>query len=180
MIIQVLNVKRNCTRYGGPMLTDGSTGELFCQRCGNVVERIEDFCPEQRSFVDDPNDKSRTGTPNSLAIHDRGLATTIGSESRDATGKSLSASMKQDMRQLRIWDSRSQTHEKADRSLRAAFMELDKLRDKLTLSDPVIERAAGIYRKAVGKGMVRGRSILDVIGAATYAACRDIGTSRTQ
>lgn len=178
--MQVLNVKRSCTRCGGPMLTDGSTGEQFCQHCGNVVvERIEDFRSEQRSFVDDPNDKSRTGTPNSLAIHDRGLATTIGSEGRDATGKSLSSSMKQDMRRLRIWDSRSQTQEKAGRNLRVAFMELDKLKDKLTLSDSIIERAAHIYRKAVGKGLVRGRSILDVIGASAYAACRDTGTPRT-
>lgn len=162
------------------MLTDGSTGERFCQHCGNVVvERIEDPRAEQRSFADSSSDKSRTGAPNSLAIHDRGLATTIGSEGRDAAGKSLSASMKQDMRRLRIWDSRSQTQEKAGRSLRAAFMELDKLKDKLTLSDSVIERAAQIYRKAAGKGLVRGRSVLDVIGAATYAACRDTGTPRT-
>ncbi len=180
MVMQVLNLKRSCIRCGGAMLTDGSTGEQFCQSCGNVViERIEDYRPEQRSFVDDPTDKSRTGTPNSLAIHDRGLATTIGSATKDAAGKSLSASMKQDMHRLRIWDSRSQTHEKAGRNLRVAFMELNKLRDKLTLSDMIIERAAHIYRKAVGKGLVRGRSILDVIAASAYAACRDTGTPRT-
>jgi transcription initiation factor TFIIB len=162
------------------MLTDGSTGERFCQSCGIViVERIEDFRPERRLFADDTNDKSRTGAPNSLAIHDRGLATTIGSESRDASGKALSISMKQNMRRLRIWDGRSQTHENASRNLKFAFMELDKLKDKLTLSDAIIEKAAHIYRKAVGKSLVRGRSIPGVIGAAAYAACRDTGTPRT-
>lgn len=178
--MQVLNVNRSCSRCGGPMLTDGSTGERFCQSCGNVVvERIEDFRAERRSFTDDSTDKSRTGSPNSLAIHDRGLATTIGSEGKDATGKSLSATMKQDMRRLRIWDSRSQSHESAGRNLKVAFMELDKLKDKLTLSDTIIEKAAHIYRKAVGKNLVRGRSIHGVIGASAYAACRDTGTPRT-
>lgn len=180
MIMQTLKINCNCSRCGGSMLTDGSTGERFCQSCGIViVERIEDFRPERRLFADDTNDKSRTGAPNSLAIHDRGLATTIGSESRDASGKALSISMKQNMRRLRIWDGRSQTHENASRNLKFAFMELDKLKDKLTLSDAIIEKAAHIYRKAVGKSLVRGRSIPGVIGAAAYAACRDTGTPRT-
>lgn len=162
------------------MLTDGSTGERFCQKCGNVVvERIDDARPERRSFVEDQNDRSRTGSPNSLAIHDRGLATTISNVGKDASGKSLSVSMKHDMRRLRIWDGRSQTHESADKNLKAAFMELAKLKDKLTLSDSIIEKTAHIYRKAVGKGLVRGRSIPGVLGAATYAACRDSGIPRT-
>jgi len=177
--MQVLNVKSGCTRCGGSMLTDGSTGERFCQKCGNViVENIEDSRPERRFISDDSSDNSRTGTPNSLAIHDRGLATTIGSTSKDATGKSLSSVMQQDMRRLRIWDNRSQS-EKTGRNLRAAFMELGKLKDKLTLSDAVIEKAAFIYRKAVGKGLVRGRSIPHVLAASAYAACRDSGTPRT-
>lgn len=162
------------------MLTDGSTGEQFCQKCGNViVERIVDSRQERRSFSDDLNDKSRTGSPSSLAIHDRGLATTIGRESTDATGKSLSVSMKQNMRRLRTWDSRSQVQQNTSKNLRTAFIELDKLKDKLTLSDPIIQRAAHIYRKAVGKKLVRGRSIPEIIGAAAYAACRSTETPRT-
>lgn len=180
MIMQVLNFEHGCARCGGPILTDSDTGERFCKNCGNViVERIEDSRSERRSFTDDLNDKSRTGAPNSLAIHDRGLATTIGIENRDVTGRSLSASMKQDMRRLRIWDSRSQTNASSVRNLKIAFMELDKLKDKLTLSDAIIENAAHIYRKAVGKGLVRGRSIQGIIGAAAYAACRDAETPRT-
>jgi len=177
--MQTLDLGLKCTRCGGSVLTDGSTGEQFCQKCGNVIiERIEDLRPERRSFASDPVDNSRTGAPNSLAIHDRGLATIIGSSNKDASGKSLSSTTKQSMQRLRIWDSRSQT-DATGRSLRAAFMELDKLKDKLTLTDSIIERAAHIYRKAVAKGLVRGRSILEVIGASAYAACRDTETPRT-
>jgi transcription initiation factor TFIIB len=70
-------------------------------------------------------------------------------------------------------------HESVDKNLRTAFMELSKLKDKLTLSDAIIEKTALIYRKALGKDLVRGRSIPGVLGAATYAACRDSGTPRT-
>jgi transcription initiation factor TFIIB len=162
------------------MLTDEATGERFCRSCGNVVvERVEDSRPERRSFVEDHDNKSRTGSPSSLAIHDKGLATMIGRENNDSSGKSLTTSMKHDMKRLRIWDSRSQTQASADKNLKAAFLELAKLKDKLTLSDAIIERTAHIYRKAVGKDLVRGRSIPGVLGAATYAACRDFGTPRT-
>jgi transcription initiation factor TFIIB len=45
-----------------------------------------------------------------------------------------------------------------DRNLRQAFSELDRLVDKLNVSDVVVERSAYIYRKALEKGLVRGRS----------------------
>lgn len=177
--MQILNTRGSCTRCGGLVLTDSSTGEQFCQKCGNVIlEIVEDSRPERRSFLDDSANNSRTGAPNSLAIHDRGLATTIGNTGKDSAGKSLSSVMRQDMRRLKIWDARSQTESKG-RSLRAAFIELDKLKDKLTLTDAIVEKAALIYRKAVRKGLVRGRSIPHVLAAAAYAACRDAGTPRT-
>jgi len=178
--MQALNIGDSCKRCKGLVLTDAATGERWCQSCGNViVEHVEESSSTHSLFVDNHDDRSRTGTPNSLAIHDRGLATIIGNVSKDASGKSLSVSMKNNIRRLRIWDSRSQTREHVDRNLRLAFLELDKLKDKLTLSDAVIEKTAHIYRKAVGKGLVRGRSIQGVLGAATYAACRDTGTPRT-
>ncbi len=180
MIMQTLNIDDSCKRCKGLVLTDVATGERCCQSCGNViVERIEESSSTRSSFASSTDDKSRTGTPNSLAIHDRGLATIISNGNKDASGKSLSVSMKNNIRRLRIWDGRSQAHEHADRNLRLAFLELDKLKDKLTLSDAVIEKTAHIYRKAVGKGLVRGRSIQGVLGAAAYAACRDTGTPRT-
>jgi transcription initiation factor TFIIB len=163
------------------MLTDNVTGEMFCGGCGFVIsERIEEAGPEWRSFSkDEYNDRSRTGSPTSLAIHDRGLATIIDHVNMDATGKPLSASMKSTIKRLRTWDSRSQAHESADRNFRQAFSDLGRLKDKLALSDALIEKTAYIYRKALEKGLVRGRSIPGVIAAALYAACRDSGTPRT-
>ncbi|MCK4581715.1 transcription initiation factor IIB, partial [Candidatus Bathyarchaeota archaeon] len=66
-----------------------------------------------------------------------------------------------------------------DRNLSHAMTELSRLSDKLHIPKPVKERAAVIYRKALEKGLVRGRSISAISAASLYAACRVTGTPRT-
>src|SRR5579883_681873 len=182
-----LNLRRaglvdRCPRCaGGPMVVDNAGGELFCSNCGYVVkEKIAELGPEWRAFSsEEKNERAHTGLPASLAMHDMGLATVIGTVDRDASGKSLPASMKATIERLRTWDGRSQVHEPVDRNLRQAFSELDRLADKLNVSDAVIEKAAYVYRKALERGLIRGRSISALIAASLYAACRDTETPRT-
>jgi transcription initiation factor TFIIB len=57
--------------------------------------------------------------------------------------------------------------------------ELDRLSDKVYIPPPIKEKAAVTYRKALDKGLVRGRSIAAIAAAALYAACRGTGTPRT-
>ncbi len=171
-----------CPRCGrGPMVIDTSGGELACSSCGLVIkEKLEEVGPEWRAFSkEDKDEKIHTGAPSSLAIHDKGLATVIGAGGRDASGRALSSSMKAAIERLRTWDGRSQVYEPADRNLRQAFNELDRLSDKLNLSDVVVEKAAYIYRRALERGLIRGRSISCLISASLYAACRDTSTPRT-
>ena len=162
------------------MIMDTPGGELYCSNCGFVVkDKIEETGPEWRSFSNERDDRSRAGLPTSVAMHDMGLATIIGGENRDAAGKSLSGSMKSTVERLRTWDRRSQVHESADRNLRQAFSELHRFSDKLTVSEAVTEKAAYIYRKALERNLVRGRSITAIIAASLYAACRDGEIPRT-
>lgn len=180
-MVNKVDRKLRCPRCAqGSLLTDHDTGENFCGKCGYVVtqESVESG-PEWRSFSKEDEGKSRAGVPTSLAMHDMGLATIIGQTDKDASGKPLSSSMKNTIERLRTWDSRSQVHEPADRNFRQAFSELSRLKDKLALGDAVIEKAAYIYRKAIEKGLVRGRSISALIASALYAACRDTETPRT-
>jgi transcription initiation factor TFIIB len=53
------------------------------------------------------------------------------------------------------------------------------MKEKLSLSDAIVEKAAYIYRKALEKKLVRGRSIQGLIAATLYASCRESGTPRT-
>jgi len=181
MVNLIPGIKQRCLRCGKTeLITDTETGEIFCAGCGFVLsDHIENTDPERRSFSDDRINKARTGSGTSLAIHDKGLSTIISPTNKDATGKPLSGSMKNTIERLRIWDNRSQVHEPIDLNFRRAFSELHRLKDKLSLSDSVLEKAAYIYRKALDKKLVRGRSISAMIGSSLYAACREVETPRT-
>ncbi len=180
MVNLISDIKQSCLRCGKKaLITDTETGEIFCGGCGFVLsERIENPGPERRSFSDDIVSRERTGVGTSLAIHDQGLSTVINPTNRDATGKPISNSMKKTLKRLRTWDGRSQ-NEPMDRNFRQAFSELYRVKDKLSLSDSIIEKAAYIYRKALDKKLVRGRSISAMMGSALYAACRETNTPRT-
>ena len=163
------------------IVTDQNTEELFCGKCGLVInDKITDTNAEWRSFSKEGGvDPTRTGAPTSLMIHDMGLSTIINPQNKDASGKPLSTSMKTTIQRLRTWDSRSQANSSSDKNLRQALSEMSKLKDKLALTDVVLEKAAYIYRKALEKKLVRGRSIQGLVAACVYAACRDTETPRT-
>ena len=55
--------------------------------------------------------------------------------------------MRSTMERLRTWDFRTQTYTSKDRSLTRAFGELNRLKDKLGLSDAVVEKAATFIEK---------------------------------
>ena len=162
------NLIQKCQSCGKRnFVTDNETGEVFCKRCGYVV-------PEQANEVNlIPYDveECKTGSPTSLAKHDMGLSTVIGSANTDATGKPLSTSMRNHVKKLKLHDSRSLGNS-SDRSLKIAFNFLWRLKDKLTLPNLVVDDAEYIYRKVVEKNLVRGRSVTGMMAAATYAACR--------
>ena len=177
---QQLSKKQSCPRCGkNKVITDEETGEMFCGKCGFVIiDRVDNLGPE-RTFSDSNSNKSRTGDRTSLTRHDQGLSTIINPINKDSSGNPLSTSMKSSIKRLRIWDSRSRTKNSADRNLQHALGELLKMKEKLTLSDAIVEKAAYIYRKALEKKLVRGRSISALIAATLYAACRESGTPRT-
>jgi transcription initiation factor TFIIB len=146
-----------------------------------ITEKSEDITnPERRAFTaEERNEKARTGAPTSLARHDRGLATIISSTDRDASGQKLDAYTYSLFKRLRTWDSRTHRHSSTDRNLWQAFSHLSTLKDKLGLSDAIVEKTAYFYRKAEERGLTRGRTIAGILAAAVYIACREMGTSRT-
>src|ERR671933_1388373 len=164
----------------GRPITDTESGELVCSDCGLVFsEKASENRPEWRNFESGNNDKARTGPPISLAQHDMGLNTVIGRTNKDSSGQKIDPFMHSTMQRLRTWDFRSQAHTSTDRNLIRAFSELGRQRDKLGLSDAMIDKTAYIYRKALAKGLVRGRSTSAILAAAIYIACREMGAVRS-
>ncbi len=163
------------------LLHDYDTGETICGDCGLVLyEQMLDKGPEWRAFTQQEKaSRSRVGMPTSYSVHDKGLSTTISQIDRDAYGRKLPLSTRLQMWRLRKWQIRSRVHSSSDRNLAQAMGELERLSAKVNISPPIKEKAAVVYRKALDKGLVRGRSINAIAAAALYAACRKSGSPRT-
>jgi transcription initiation factor TFIIB len=160
---------------------DSDTSEAVCSSCGMVVkDNIESMGPEWRSYSgEDIESKSRTGMPSSLAFHDMGLSTFISYSNVDANGVAISAEQRSKVQRMRRWNKISSNNRSYHRNLKNAFAMLSTIKDKLSLSDMLIEKAAYNYRKALDKKIIKGRSIRALIVAAVYAACRDLAVPRT-
>jgi transcription initiation factor TFIIB len=163
------------------LVHDYDTGETICGACGLVLyEQMLDKGPEWRAFThEEKASRSRVGGPTSYSIHDKGLSTAISQVDRDAFGRKLPLSTRLQMWRLRKWQIRSRVHSSIDRNLAQAMAELERLSGKVSISPPIKEKAAVIYRKALDKALVRGRSINAIAAAALYAACRKSGSPRT-
>jgi len=163
------------------LIHDYDSGETICGDCGLVLfEQTLDKGPEWRAFtLQEKASRSRVGMPTSYSIHDKGLSTSISQVDRDAFGRKLSIATRLQMWRLRKWQIRSRIHSSIDRNLAQAMAELERLSGNANISPPIKEKAALAYRKALDKGLVRGRSINAVVAAALYAACRKSGSPRT-
>lgn len=166
---------------GYTIIFDMVSSEYVCSSCGCVASD-KYFNTEQSSGYSSRSgfsDRSRTGMPESLAIHHKGLSTLIGMGDTDARGKALEPSQRLKMQRLRTWNNRSQLNDSISRNLEKALKFLNNFGDKLYLSQAVMESAAYIYRKAAIKKLAKGRSTLGLVGAALYAACRETATPKT-
>ena len=163
-------------------VTDPECGEIVCSNCGMVIsEKIEDTNHQERraSTLEEADKRARTGAPSSLARHDMGLSTIIGKENRDARGQLIDTAMRSKIERLRTWDLRTRMSKSGDKNLVRAFEQLDRIKEKLGLSDIVSEKAAYIYRKVHERGIIRGRTIDGILAAAVYSAGREMETART-
>jgi len=170
------------------LIRDHSRAELVCKNCGLVIdENLIDYGPEWRAFDSDQREKrARTGAPMTYTIHDKGLSTMISWQNRDSYGKSIPTRNRAQLYRLRKWQRRVRISDSTERNLATALSGLDRLasslslprtvRDSgldrlassLSLPRTVRETAAMIYRKAVLKKLIRGRSIEGVTAASLY------------
>lgn len=171
-----------CTECRSELIIfDVVSNELVCSSCGCVAsDKYYNNEPSgPYSAQSEFRNRSRTGMPESLAIHHKGLSTLIGVGDTDARGKALEPAQKVKIQRLRTWNNRSQLNDSISRNLEKALKFLNNFGDKLYLSQAVVESAAYIYRKAAIKKLAKGRSTLGLVGAALYAACRETATPKT-
>ena len=160
------------------IIHDFTSGEIYCKSCGIIIEQKTSDQSHDVSY-DYANDNRRTGMPTSISIHDFGLSTVIGHVNKDVKGNRISPETITTIRRIRVQDRRSQLQKSTDANFRIAFEMLQRIQDKICVSDSVKELAAYIYRKAIEQKITQGRSINAVVAASMYAACRNTQTLRT-
>ena len=175
MIIQSVQDESSCIHLTS--LFDDNTGEQICRKCGQVL--VQNMADSSYDGFSEDFKNSRTGPKISMTMHDGGLSTIIGRSNFDSSGKAVPYGMKSSLKRMRMWDSRSKANTTSQRNLMVALLEMNKLKEKMSLSDAIIERSAYFYRKASEKKLIRGRTVKGIVGACIYAACRDLGTTRT-
>jgi len=161
------------------MITDLETGEIICQNCGVVLQEKIPLGRKLDNIFTNNEYASYAGNRSTLRIYDMGLATIIGTSNYDSTGKPLDYKTKPFMKRMRLWDVRSKCKNTSERNLRTALFEMEKLKQKLSLSNPIMERSAYLYRKASRAKLIRGRSVKGIVGACVYTACREMDATRT-
>jgi transcription initiation factor TFIIB len=169
----------SCPSCGGTrIVSDRVTGEKACAQCGMVVTDTElNTGPEYRVFNLQEQDRRRTGTGYSYTLYDKGLSTVIKGD-RDAQGNKLDYETQRQMKRLQRQDNRSKVNETQTRNLSIAMGELDRMSSELHLPNSVKEQAAFVYRRALKKDLIRGRSIDAFVAASVYAACRVLKVPR--
>jgi len=157
---------------GNKIILDDHTGERICSNCGVVLGH--EILPAG------PLTKAALNTNQfSLASHDRNLSTIIPFSRVDANGMAIKGEQYTNIQKLRHWNKVSDTNRSYHRNLRKAFAILIRIKDKLSLSDPIVEKSAYYYRKILCMKLVKGRSISGFVTASVYTACREMGIPRT-
>lgn len=146
------------------IIRDYEQGEIVCGDCGYVLQEREVNREAGWRAFDRPEYERKVH-----AETDRGLPTRIGPH-YNAKGRVIPSSFQ--TRRLKKWQSWSVETKSSDRNLLIATPELDRLSEVLAIPRVVKEEAMMVYRRALKKGLVRGRSIDTLVAAALYAACR--------
>jgi len=154
-------------------VNDAHRAETVCRKCGFIVEEAKvDFGPEW-TFSEDGEDQQRAGAPISFSRADMGVRTMIGSRSDIAKlgGKAKGRYMK-----LQKQDVRAAA--KTERNLKYAFDDLKRFSSVMYLSRAVEEESARLYRKALDKNLIRGRTVESVVAACIFMACKSFAVPK--
>ncbi len=162
------------------LVRDYVRGEVVCDVCGLVVmENYIDKSPQWTKGSDGTMTGTRTGSPSSVSIHDKGLTTEISPGLRDSHGTPLQGEDRARVLRLRRLQKRMKYSRSGEKSLAEALMELDRMASVMELPREFKREAALIYRRSASRGLVRGRTIKGMAAASIYIACRTLMAPRT-
>lgn len=164
-----------CPECGGRIIEYEERGELVCSECGLVVEekRMEEG-PEWRAYTQEEREaRARTGAPETVLLHEKGLTTDIG------RGRDLSPEKRRQFLRLRQRHKETRMRTSQERSLSTGLQELRRMSSTMGLSTVALELAASLFKQAVDNNLLPGRSIEAMSAACLYLGSRLSESPRT-
>ncbi|RLI98798.1 MAG: transcription initiation factor IIB [Candidatus Aenigmatarchaeota archaeon] len=177
------DLEERCPECGSrQLIEDKNSGEKVCTSCGRVISRIIDEGPERRIFDwEEVREKMRVGPPETVRLHDKGLGSVIGAEDRDSKMNLLDSEKKYEIFRLRKWQKRIRMMDPKDRSLSSGLRLISTICNTLSfhngqkIPSQVENTACTIYRKALERKLIKGKTISGVATASVYYAVRKHG-----
>ncbi len=147
--------RERCAECGGRVIRDEQHGEFICCECGVVVGRLYNVEREWREFDHEQYlHRSRASGMLLLSQHDLGIGGYV-------YGGEVHSSIVTQHKLTRMYTSK-------DKNLIKAFIILRQACSRLELAESVKEEAAWLYRKAIKRNILRGRSIAEVVAACLF------------
>jgi len=154
------------------LIHDQVSGEIVCARCGIVkTDSILNKGPEWRAFTPSESAARERGSPTNFSSINGGFFTSF-KAMRDAKGATLAPEKLQKWKRLRRFDFRTKSDDNKMRNLNQAITEIERYSDLLYLPKYARDKAASLYRGALQRDLLRGRTISDFAAATIYATCR--------
>lgn len=171
----------SCPICGNSLVRDYDKGEVACPRCGFVAaDQTEDRGPEWKAIdLEEKEKRVRVGSPRTLALHDFGLTTEIGTSMRDSHGRSLEPYMRMTIGKMKKWQTRIRTSTSEERGLSNVLSKISEVSNLLSLPKMVSETAAHVYRVSARLKVAKSKSIIGMTAASVYLACRKCGVGRS-
>jgi len=163
-----------CPSCKGRLVSDMERGEEICSHCGMVLgAHCDVIISESGSFFSTGAENENFKKPTSSIMYDIGLPTFIDKKNVDASGNRIQGYF--EMEKLRRLNKFTISNDSKTRNLNKAIREILRITEILGMSPSIAERASYIYRKALNKKLIRGRSITGLVVATIYIACKDAG-----
>ncbi len=156
------------------VIYDYEKGEKLCKSCGMIVQDKINDAELDPGFYKGRSD-TNTVLPHSIILNGKGMSTLI-AEYDPTTSKRFSNRKEHNKIEFLNKVVISSTK---NRNLKIVIDLLNRIKDKLSLNSFCIEEALSYYKKALEKGLIKGRSIKEMIVSCVYLVCKKTNIPRT-
>ena len=160
----------NCKTHA--IITDVHNGEIFCSKCGLVIE--ENIAVTEKYTSSENHEKqSHHGAMSSNKRHDKGLGTSF-DLNKDHSGKKISKPMQQSLHRLKQFHYDEDSNKRNDIYFHKILI---NIAGRLNLSNTEIEEAIRLAIKY--RALLRGRTIANFVAALCYLISRQYEHPKT-